>query len=264
MNRKNSLSIPSVPVFSNCRKGWICFAAVLSVHGLFVTWLMSKDATVPAERPVPLVGVLYGNAAGTVGRHDKGGASSKAALSKPESPFRFARKKLTRLPEKTTFAEQGRPAGKQTVSRLSDNTSSVNEKTFSGSPAENSTSSDDGTLNGSGSGGPASGTDRQLGSGNGTGGFIAPYTDASLFQNPKPPYPAASRRLGEEGEVILSVSISADGRVNDARVKRSSGFARLDKSALDTVKKWRYIPARNNGRPVAFRYVQPVRFALDD
>ncbi|EEO27520.2 energy transducer TonB [Oxalobacter paraformigenes] len=110
------------------------------------------------------------------------------------------------------------------------------------------------------------GGQRGGGSGNadGSGGTAMPYADAGFFSNPKPPYPAVSRRMGEEGLVLLSVYIRADGHVADVKVKRSSGFSRLDESALKTVRHWRYVPAKKDGRPVAFRYVQPIRFSLND
>jgi protein TonB len=65
--------------------------------------------------------------------------------------------------------------------------------------------------------------------------------NAIALQNPKPLYPLMSRRLGESGEVIVSVLFAADGRVRDVRLQRSSGFDRLDQAALQTVRNdWRY------------------------
>jgi TonB family protein len=117
---------------------------------------------------------------------------------------------------------------------------------------------------GNGSGYGYGGTGKGNGSGNGSGDFSGPYGRAGSSGNPKPPYPAVSRRMGEEGVVVLSVMIEADGTVSDVKLKHSSGFPRLDASALKTVRHWWYVPARKNGRPVAFRYVQPIRFSLDD
>jgi protein TonB len=56
-----------------------------------------------------------------------------------------------------------------------------------------------------------------------------------------------SRRMGEEGEVRLSIHVAADGRVITAKVARSSGSDRLDKAALEAVTQWRFIPARLDG-----------------
>lgn len=91
-----------------------------------------------------------------------------------------------------------------------------------------------------------------------------PLSDASGQDNPLPVYPAMSRRLGEEGTVILDVLILADGRVGDIAVKHSSGVPRLDAAALAAVRRWHYRPARRGGQPVDYRYSQPVTFRLDD
>jgi protein TonB len=86
--------------------------------------------------------------------------------------------------------------------------------------------------------------------------------DADYLSNPKPPYPPASRRLGETGTVYLRVHVSEDGRALKVDLKKSSGFARLDQSALDTVAQWRFVPARRGQTPVVSWVVVPVVFSL--
>jgi protein TonB len=78
--------------------------------------------------------------------------------------------------------------------------------------------------------------------------------DASWAGNTAPPYPAMARRLGEEGEVRLDVHVGPDGSVLEVRLKKSSGSALLDRTAIETVKKWRFSPAAVEGRPVAEWY----------
>ena len=90
-----------------------------------------------------------------------------------------------------------------------------------------------------------------------------PRTDAGHLNNPAPAYPSLSRRFGEEGRVLLDVYILADGRVGEITLNRSSGFARLDHAALETVRNWRYMPARRGGEAIPFWYVQPITFSLD-
>jgi len=77
-----------------------------------------------------------------------------------------------------------------------------------------------------------------------------------------PDYPAISRRLGEEGTVVLRVELDQAGSVVHAEVKASSGFARLDEAALTAVKTWRCQPARRNGQPVRAVALQPFKFVL--
>lgn len=91
---------------------------------------------------------------------------------------------------------------------------------------------------------------------------IPPRIDASQLDNPAPSYPARSRQLREQGSVLLDVYILPDGSVGEIRLRESSGFPRLDRSALETVKLWRYIPARRGGQPIPYWYVQPINFVL--
>lgn len=82
----------------------------------------------------------------------------------------------------------------------------------------------------------------------------APRIDASWSGNTPPPYPGMARRMGDEGEVRLDVHVGADGRVTDIRLRQSSGSALLDRTAIDTVRKWRFKPATVDGQPVAEWY----------
>lgn len=89
-----------------------------------------------------------------------------------------------------------------------------------------------------------------------------PSSSASYLNNPPPVYPAVSRRLGEQGAVLLNVLIGTDGRVQKIEVKQSSGFDRLDRQALSTVSRWRFVPGTRNGTPEAMWYQQPIHFVL--
>lgn len=67
-----------------------------------------------------------------------------------------------------------------------------------------------------------------------------------------PAYPPVSRRLGEEGRVVVNVYVLADGRVGDARLLKSSGYERLDAAALEHVRRdWHFDPALRDGAAVA-------------
>lgn len=83
---------------------------------------------------------------------------------------------------------------------------------------------------------------------------VGPRIDASWSGNAPPPYPSVARRMGEQGEVRLDVHVDADGSVSDVRLKQSSGSDTLDRTAVETVKKWRFKPATVDGRPVAEWY----------
>jgi protein TonB len=87
--------------------------------------------------------------------------------------------------------------------------------------------------------------------------------DADYLDNPKPVYPHASRRLGEQGKVLLRVYVSAAGLAEKVEIKLGSGFARLDQSAHDAVSRWRFVPARRGEQAVAAWVQVPITFQLD-
>jgi protein TonB len=90
-----------------------------------------------------------------------------------------------------------------------------------------------------------------------------PDASASDLHNPKPPYPPVSRSKGEQGSVLLKVCVAATGAVDSVDIARSSGFVRLDRSANDTVMRWRFHPARKGGQAIPMCYQLPIRFSLD-
>lgn len=86
---------------------------------------------------------------------------------------------------------------------------------------------------------------------------------ADYLNNPKPPYPALSKRLGEEGTVRLNILVNPDGSVARLEVATSSGYPRLDQSAMNTVQSsWKFEPARQGGKPVAAWVIVPIQFTL--
>jgi len=89
-----------------------------------------------------------------------------------------------------------------------------------------------------------------------------PRFDAGYLDNPAPPYPGLSRRLGEEGRVLLRVFVAADGSPAQVEVHHSSGFARLDAAALETVRRWRFAPARRGEERIGAWVVVPISFSL--
>jgi len=86
--------------------------------------------------------------------------------------------------------------------------------------------------------------------------------NADYLNNPAPEYPPLSRRLREEGKVILRVLVNEQGLPAEVQLKNSSGFKRLDSVALDTVKHWRFVPARRGSEPIAAWVLVPLSFTL--
>ena len=85
----------------------------------------------------------------------------------------------------------------------------------------------------------------------------------AAVQRRDPAYPALSRRLGEEGKVLLKVRVSAQGSALEVAVSKSSGFPRLDAAGVDAVTRWRFVPARRGDEAIESSVVVPITFALD-
>lgn len=87
---------------------------------------------------------------------------------------------------------------------------------------------------------------------------------ADYLNNPKPPYPMVARRMGYHGTVVLDVEVLAEGRAGEVTLHKSCGYEILDKSAIQTVKTWRFLPARRFGQPVTQNFLVPIKFSLED
>lgn len=90
-----------------------------------------------------------------------------------------------------------------------------------------------------------------------------PSSNADYLQNPKPNYPPLSKRLGEQGKVVVRVLIGADGLAQKAEIRQSSGFERLDQAALSTVLNWRYVPGKRAGVAEDMWFNVPINFVLE-
>jgi protein TonB len=75
-------------------------------------------------------------------------------------------------------------------------------------------------------------------------------------------YPAISRRLNEEGDVIIAILVNGDGSVGEVKVEKSSGFQRLDDAAVEFYKKAKYLPATKDGKPLVAWKTLKVTFKL--
>lgn len=93
--------------------------------------------------------------------------------------------------------------------------------------------------------------------------FPAPKVDASFKGNPLPTYPTMSRRLGEQGSVVLRIRITPSGAASEVQVLQSSGYTRLDRSAIEAIEQWKFIPASRDGQAVAAWYEWRWTFQLN-
>ena len=90
-----------------------------------------------------------------------------------------------------------------------------------------------------------------------------PSSNADYLNNPKPVYPAMSKRLGEQGKTIVRVLIGVDGMPKSASIRQSSGYERLDEAARTAVMSWRYVPGKRNGVVEPMEFNVPINWVLN-
>lgn len=90
-----------------------------------------------------------------------------------------------------------------------------------------------------------------------------PSSNAAYLNNPKPSYPSISKRMGEQGQVVVRVLIDVQGQPQKVELHKSSGFDRLDRQAIEAVQQWRFVPGKRNGVPEAMSHLVPVNFVLE-
>lgn len=92
---------------------------------------------------------------------------------------------------------------------------------------------------------------------------VPPRFNAAYLRNPAPAYPVGSLRRKEQGKVVLRVLVDAGGGAEAVKVQTSSGYERLDAAALETVKQWKFVPARQGEKPVPAWVLVPISFSLE-
>ena len=105
-------------------------------------------------------------------------------------------------------------------------------------------------------------------SASGKQGNAEPYSEANFNanygSNPKPKYPAFARSRGWQGQVLLRVKVTAEGRSEAVTLHRSSGHDVQDESAIAAVEKWQFIPAKRGATAVACSVIVPIIFTLNN
>ena len=94
---------------------------------------------------------------------------------------------------------------------------------------------------------------------------ITPATaNPGYLRNPAPEYPELAVERGWEGTVILNVHVLGNGKPSSVEVKTSSGRDVLDRSAIQTVRRWSFVPAKQGETPVDSWVEVPIDFKLSN
>lgn len=91
-----------------------------------------------------------------------------------------------------------------------------------------------------------------------------PDYQAAYLDNPKPGYPMVANRMGWQGRVVLNVEVLASGLPGQIKLHQSSGHGVLDNAAMQAVRSWRFVAARQGGQIIAKWLMVPISFILKD
>ena len=79
-------------------------------------------------------------------------------------------------------------------------------------------------------------------------------------RTPSPTYPTRALRRGESGKVLVQATIDTNGVPESVAILHSSGSRDLDRAAMDAVRRWRFQPANQGGRPTTGVVNIPIDF----
>jgi protein TonB len=91
---------------------------------------------------------------------------------------------------------------------------------------------------------------------------IPEMSDVAYLVQPAPHYPPESRRVHEQGLVVLRVFIDERGRAKAVEIYRSSGHPRLDEAARSAVARAVFKPYMDGGVARASAAIVPIEFSL--
>ncbi|MDQ1922703.1 energy transducer TonB [Massilia pseudoviolaceinigra] len=82
------------------------------------------------------------------------------------------------------------------------------------------------------------------------------------IQPPQPVYPTMSKRMGEQGKVVLLILVNEKGMPDQVKVQTSSGSARLDEAGRQAALRAVFKPHVEDGHPVSVYVIVPLTFQL--
>jgi periplasmic protein TonB len=89
-----------------------------------------------------------------------------------------------------------------------------------------------------------------------------PTSDAVLLKGVPARYPTAAMRARQEGWVMVSFTIGADGRTSDVKAVDAQPRHVFERAATDAVEKYRFTPAMKDGTAVSSTKQQRIEFKL--
>ena len=223
---------------------WLCAALAVAVHGaLLFAWKYAPEESAPAaiEGDSVEVALVESAPAAATATVEPVPVPESTPVPPPEPPKKEPEMTLPEPPKPTPpprAASTATPSPKATPQPASARKNSA--------PRNSTAAGATGGVSAP-AGNPAGGA----GSGK--------IAKASYVVRPIAAYPPESRAAGEQGVVILRLTVDANGRPTAVSVAKSSGFPRLDRAAVEAG--WR---CRVRDAAAGSHLEAPVRFNLGD
>lgn len=160
-------------------------------------------------------------------------------------------------------AEGGEP-GKRVLT-TGESSAGFSAPSAAGSGTGTASPAGSGTGTGANGGGEGGGEGSGSGAGNGAGSGSEDLSRGPVLSSYHKVYPASARSAGEEGSVLVGVTVSPSGGVTEAWLEESSGYDRLDRAALQSVRQGQFQPALDRtGQPITSTARIRVRYSLEE
>lgn len=80
--------------------------------------------------------------------------------------------------------------------------------------------------------------------------------------NPQPMFSPTAQQAGEHGTAIIAVYVNVVGNPSKVLLSETTGYADLDRAAVEAVRSWHFVPAKRDGVAVSEWTAVGVRFDL--
>jgi len=227
---------------SGPRSGWptaLSFVCALAVHAGLIA--LSASLLAATGSPLTLIHITLRNGGG-----DAAPAGSTATERQPIEH---------RAPPVVRAAPAKRVGARQTTISAIENTDRR------GATSQDSISAAAGGVTGNEALGGSVGIGNGAGAGGGAGEDGSDQRAACVYC-PEPHYPLIARARGWAGTVDVSLSVLADGSVEGASLRRSSGYGALDDAAISVARRSRFAPPATRGLPTPLHGRIAYRFEL--
>lgn len=188
------------------------------------------------KRPEPVMNVKLVFAPAAAGNN---GGGKTAEKKEPQPKKEQAVKPVQKQP---AVKKKKEAPVKEISARPAENKEAAADTAVS-APSETAAATDsagEGSGTGGGGGtGAASGSGTGKGTDSGEVSGIADVNSLEVTHKVLPDYPAFSRKRKEEGTAVIIAAVE-NGRVQSVEIEKTSGYDRLDNSALRAVKGWRF------------------------